>query len=232
VNSEHTSNSKGRKPFWGLLCRRECLVPSWRGWVALLAVVTLTVFLTVRTVYFFLAVSAPVNGDVLVVEGWAPDYAMEHVIEEFRRHPYRALCVTGGPLEKGAPLAEYKTGAELGAATIEKLGLRTNAVHAVPATAVRKDRTFASAVTLKHWLREQGISAAKINVVSGGPHARRTRLLFEKAFGKDSQIGIISVEDQSYDAKQWWASSQGVRVVVSEILAYGYARLIFRPPKE
>ena len=231
-NSEHFARVKEPRSFWGLFCRRQCVVPTWRGWIALLAATAVALCVAVRTVHPFLAVTARVDGEVLVVEGWAADYAMEQAIAEFRRHPYRALCVTGGPIEKGAPLSEYKTYAELGLATIEKLGLRTNVVHAVPAPVVRKDRTFASARTLKHWLREHGLMTAKINVVSGDAHARRTRLLFEKAFGKDSEIGIIAVEDQTYDAKRWWTSSRGFRTVVDEAIAYLYARLMFRPPKD
>ena len=101
-------------------------------------------------------------------------------------------------------------------------------VQPVPAPLVLQDRTFASAVALKHWLRGHGIASAKLNVISKGAHARRTRLLYEKAFGKGSEIGIVAVPDQTYDAKRWWASSEGFRDVIDELVAYVHARLIFR----
>ena len=62
-----------------------------------------------------------------------------------------------------------------------------------------------------------------------GPHARRSRLLFEKAFGRDTRVGIIALEDRDYDPAHWWKSSQGVRTVTDELIAYGYARLLFHP---
>jgi hypothetical protein len=223
---------KERKPFGSLLRRRQCMVPTWRGWLALLIVSVAGFVVAVRTVQPFLAVNAPVTGGLLVVEGWMPDFALKEAMAEFGRNHYRGLFVTGGPMDTGAPLSEYGTYAELGAATIEKLGLGTNVVHSVPAAKVREDRTFASALALKRWLRERGITSAKLNVISKGPHARRTRLLYEKAFGKGTEIGIIAVADEDYDAKRWWASSKGFRDVIGETVAYVYARLIFRAPRE
>ena len=38
-------------------------------------------------------------------------------------------------------------------------------------------------------------------------------------------FGIIAVEDQDYDSKRWWESSDGVRTVIGEMIAYVYARL-------
>ena len=70
-----------------------------------------------------------------------------------------------------------------------------------------------------------------VNVVTEGPHARRSRLLFEKAFGKDVQVGVMSIPSPNYDHKHWWRTSEGVRTMISEVLAYGYARLLFRAPK-
>src|SRR5438876_293079 len=153
VNSEHAIGMKERKSFGGLLCRRQCLVPTWRGWLALLVAAAAGAFVGVRTVQPFLAVNAPVSGGLLVVEGWMPDFAMKEAIAEFGRNRYSSLFVTGGALRFGAPLSEYRTYAELGAATIAKLGLGTNVVQPVPAPLVLQDRTFASAVALKHWLR-------------------------------------------------------------------------------
>jgi hypothetical protein len=223
---------KERRPYGGLFCRRQCLVPTWRGWLALLIAAAAGFVVAVRTVQPFLAVNAPVTGGLLVVEGWMPDFALKEAMAEFGRNRYSAVFVTGGPMDAGAPLSEYGTYAELGAATIEKLGLGNHAVQPVPAPEVRQDRTFASALALRRWLREHGIASAKLNVISKGAHARRTRLLYEKAFGNGSEIGVIAVPDPGYDAKRWWASSKGFRDVIDETLAYVYARLIFRPPRE
>lgn len=58
-----------------------------------------------------------------MVEGWTPDYVLEEAVAEYKRGRYQKLYVTGGPIEAGAPLAEYRTYAERGAAVVLKLGL-------------------------------------------------------------------------------------------------------------
>jgi hypothetical protein len=182
----------------------------------------------VRGLHPFLAVNAPVRGGALVVEGWAPDAAMEQVIAEFKQHHYQKIFVTGGPLEQGAPLSEYKTYAELGTATLLKLGMSTNEVEAVPAPRVHRDRTYASAVALRKWFAEHGLAPNKLNLMTGGPHARRSRLLFTKALGKDVSVGVVAMRTSEYDPQHWWRSSQGFRLVTGEAIAYAYARVLFR----
>lgn len=220
------------KRFWGLIRRRQCLVPTWRGWLALLLSFAAIAFLLGREAHSFLAVTAPVPGGALVVEGWATDQALEMVVAEAGRNHYDQVFVTGGPLESGAPLAEYKTFAERGAAILLKLGLSTNLVQAVPAPLVRQDRTYTAAVTLKAWLHSHGMSPAKLNLITEGPHARRSRLLFEKALGPEVKVGVVAIPSLEYDQNHWWRSSAGVRAVIAEGLAYGYARLLFHAPKE
>ena len=151
---------------------------------------------------------------------------------EFKQHPYVKLLVTGIPLEQGTLLSAYTNHAHVGAATLLKLGLTTNDVQAVPASQVRRDRTYNMAVSLKHWLREHDLSPTKINLITVGPHARRSRLLFAKALGKGVTVGVVAVPANDYDERRWWNCSQGVRIVIGEALAYGYARLLFYPPEE
>jgi hypothetical protein len=216
----------------GLIYHRPCWVPTLRGWLVLVLTCAAWVAFTVRGVHSFLAITDPVPGGVLVVEGWAPDYALEEAMAELKRNQYGKLFVTGVELEKGAPLSEYKTFAELGAATLVRMGLSTNVVQAVPALRVRQDRTYASAVALRRWLREHGETLTSVNVISMGPHARRTRLLYEQAMGEGPKVGIIALVDRDYDPKRWWKSSLGVRSVIDELVAYAYAKLFFSPASE
>jgi hypothetical protein len=143
------------------------------------------------------------------------------------RHHYRRLYVTGGSLEIGGHLSEYKTYAELGAATLVRMGMSKSAIEAVPAPSVQRDRTYTSAVALRNRLHQQTSHEAGINLVSVGAHARRSRLLFQKAFGEDLRVGIIAIENRGYDPKCWWKSSSGVRTVVDELIAYIYALVVF-----
>ena len=221
-----------RKVLWGFLCRRQCLVPTLRGWVVLLLIGAALAIFAAREAEPFLTLNDPAPGGVLVVEGWLPDYGMEATVAEFHRNHYDKLFVTGIPLDQGAPLSEYKNYAELGAAILIKLGLSTNVVQAVPAEAVRQDRTYAMAASLKRWLRQHGMSPAKVNLMTLGPHARRSRLLFEEALGKGVTVGVTAIPPRDFDGGRWWRSSAGVRTVISEALAYAYARCLFHPAEE
>jgi uncharacterized SAM-binding protein YcdF (DUF218 family) len=217
------------KKGWGLWRRRECLMPTWRGWLALAVVFGTVALMAVRGAYNFLAVTDPRPGGVLVVEGWAADYALEAAVADFKQFSYEKVYVTGGPIEYGAPLSSYKTYAELGTATLLALGMSSNVVQPVPAPRVKQDRTYACALALKKWMDEHGVQLTRINLVTVGTHARRSRLLFQKSFGKEMPIGIVAIPEPDYDTKHWWRSSLGFRAVTGEAIAYLYARFLFRP---
>jgi hypothetical protein len=219
------------KRLWGLLQRRNWLVPSFRGWIVLALGFVLFLVVAMRLLHPFLALNDPISDGLLVVEGWTPDYGLETVVSEFRRDHYEKIYVTGGPLEYGSYLVSYKTYAQLAAASLIKLGLDSDAVQPVPAPRVRQDRTYTSAVSLKKWLLEHGIQPTRIHLMTDGTHARRSRLLFQKAMGDNVVIGVTSIPVKDYDPEHWWRYSAGVRGVINEALAYLYARFLFYPPK-
>ena len=207
-------------------------MPTLRGWITLLVLGTALVALCVSEAHTFLTINDPVSSDILVVEGWIPDYALQGLLAEITRDHYRKVLVTGGPIGAGKILCGYTTWAELGAATLVQLGVDTNTVEALPAAKVSRDRTYASGVALHAWLRRHQIDTTSLNIITMAEHSRRTRLLFSKALGPAYHVGIISIENRDYDPKRWWKSSEGVRGVIGEMLAYGYARCLFWPPAQ
>lgn len=156
-----------------------------------------------------------------------PDFGLQAALAEYRRGGYRQIYVVGGPIEKGKLLSEFGTYAEVGRLTLERMGAPTDRLRTVPTPKVRRDRTFASAVALRDWLARQGEFPTSFNIVTLDVHARRSRLLFEKAFGKQARIGIVAAPDEHYEGPRWWRYSQGVRTVIDELIAYVYARLFF-----
>lgn len=222
-------NSTVASPGWGLLRRRQCWLPTWRGWLLLLVLFGVPLIYGFRNAAAFLAINEPVPDGVLVLEGWSPDYALAIAKTKVQQNPNHKLYVIGGPLEQGAPLSQYKTYAELGAAILLRMGMSTNVVQAVPAPYVRKDRTYAAAIALRDWFRRHGPVPKAIDLISVGAHARRSRLLFQEAFGNGTRVGVIGIEDRDYNPRRWWKSSAGVRSVLGEMIAYGYARFLFAP---
>ena len=218
-----------RKYFLGLVQRRQCIVPTWRGWMLLLLVIGAGATLVVRSLYGFLAINDPLPGGILVIEGWSSDYVIESAVDDFRKSHYERICLTGGPIDFGNAMREHKTYAEYARALCMKLGVPSEALHAIPAPAVERDRTYASALALRQWLRDHGAMDEKINIAGNGAHARRTRLIYEKALGPGVRVGISNAKEINFDPKVWWKSSQGFRNVLDETIAYIYARLFFSP---
>ena len=183
--------------------------------------------LLVRFANSFLSVNAPLSSQVLVVEGWLPDYALMGAIREFNRGDYKYLVAAGGPLVNAGPLTRFQTGAEFAAAKLQELGLSSNCIVAVPSTNSERDRTYGSALAVRSWLQRFHPAVRTVNVFSLAAHSRRTRLLFQKGLGNDVRVGVYAFPDASYDAHRWWANSEGARVVLSEAIAYLYARCVF-----
>jgi len=211
-----------RKERWGL---------SWQGWLIVLTGVVATFCLFVFSIYPFLAVTHRVKSNILVVEGWVHEYAIQAAVDEFRSVGYTRVFTTGGPVEgSGRYTNDYNTSASVGAELLVKNGLAKESVQMVSSRLVDRDRTYASAVALRRWFHEHNMAVQSVNVVTENTHARRTRLLFGKALGKNVAVGIIAVPNPDYDKGHWWWYSEGVKDVGSEVFAYIYARLFFIPP--
>ena len=209
--------------------RKERRGLSFVGWLVFVLVSLLFLYWGVKSVFPFLAVNKPIHGEILVVEGWLPDYALERVIEIFNSGGYRRIVTTGGPLTYGSYLVGYKTCPGVAAATLKKLGFDESLISVVPAPDVMKDNTYAAGLSIKKWMTNSGLSTKSLNICSLGPHARRTRLLFEKALGDNVDVGVFALESRDYDPRAWWRTSKGVRTVLDEVIAWVYARFLFWP---
>ena len=221
-----------RRAVFGLLTRRERWALSWRGRLILASALLLLLALCIKRVYPYLAITDPVNANILVVEGWIHEYAIRAAVKEFQSNHYQRVFTTGGPVVgSGGYINDFDTSASVGADLLRKNGLANGSVQIVPSRVMDRDRTYGSAVALRNWFRDHNMAVAGINIVTEDLHARRTRLLFQKAFGKDVQVGIIAVANVDYPANRWWHYSEGLKDVVSEFAAYLYARLLFFAPQ-
>ena len=209
--------------------RRGSWAPTWRLWGIGMLCLLGAAWVGARSANAFLSVTQRIPAaEVLVVEGWLPDYAMPEVMTEFEQGGYRWLVASGHTLPAWWTDQRYQTGAEITAATLVALGLATNYVVALPPNReVVRDRTYSSALTVRRWLASHQTVKA-INVYSLGAHSRRTRLLFEQALGTGVKVGIIAHATDN-ERRPWWASAHGFTEVLSESAAYLYARMLFHP---
>ena len=210
-----------------LIKRQEMWTLTAQGWAIAIALIAYLIFFTITHVHSFLAVTSPIkSAQALIVEGWLPDYAIEEALAEFQNGSYYQIITTGGTLGKGSYLTGYKNFAEVTAATFIKLGLETEKVVAVPTPFVVKDRSYASAAEFYRWLSNSNLQIESINLFSLDVHTRRSWLIFKKLLNPSIKVGVIAAKTQDYDPEKWWASSQGVRTIIDEAIAYIYARFL------
>ncbi len=214
---------------WGLIKRKECWSLTSRGWLALLIIFCTSAYIFSRTVYGFLSVHKPIDAQALVIESWIPDFAVVALLAEVDLEEYDLILAAGGRPLKGAYLSDYATTADQLAATLIAVGVDSQMINVIRDPAVTKDRTYSTAVEVDHWLKEYQPQVKTLNVVTIGPHARRSRLLFDLALTTNVSVGVINLKDNSYSSRYWWKSSIGLKTVLGELLAYFYAKLIFYP---
>jgi uncharacterized SAM-binding protein YcdF (DUF218 family) len=215
---------------WGLFNRKERWGLSVLGWILLFVGLSASAVTFSLGVTPFLAINQPLQTDILVVEGWIHKFAIRKAAEEFRVGNYRRVLTTGGPVTgNGGYVNDFQTSASVGADRLIDAGVPTNFVQMVPCRVHARDRTYASAVALREWLRVNNCSIDSVNILTEGFHARRTRLLFQRALGENIKVGVISVESPDYELKYWWRYSEGVDEAFGEAIAYLYAKFIFRP---
>jgi hypothetical protein len=208
-----------------LFVLRERRTLTWTGRLLILTSMAALTVILAQGLCAFLAITSPVGGQFLVVEGWLPAYAYREAAAQFRNGGYQKIIAAGVLKEdwdSGGELREHS-----GVEKLTSFGVPSDLVVTASSEDVQLDRTFHAAVAVKRWLQEQGFRTTSLDIVAIGPHARRSRLLYENALGKEVKVGVIAVEDRRFDPNYWWRSSAGVRVVIDESIAYLYARIFF-----
>ena len=214
-----------------LFRRAEVWIPTWQGWIAILCVPTVGMLIILTFAHPFLSKNQPIGGEYLVVEGWMNRRQIAKTADIFRSGSYREVIVTGGAISDGTYMRlhypDFESVAEVGASQLRLFGIAE--VHSVPRPAVHKDRTYSSALGLRKWLEDAGKKHVRLDIVASGAHSRRTLLLFKIALEGVADVGVIAFKPNGYDPDTWWSTSAGVRTMIGELIAYGYAKFLFYP---
>ena len=197
------------------------------GWVLIFLTVAAGITWWATSVQHFLSPVSPLpQARVLMVEGFLPDYALKQASIEFGTNSYDVLITTGQQITQGAFLSEYHSLADVAYETLKLMGVDTARMYSAPAKPVWRDRSVANAEAGFEKLKLMGIKPCGVNVMSLGPHSRRSWIIYRNVGEKMGfQTGIIAVVDSTYDERAWWRSSRGLRAVFSESLGYYYVAL-------
>lgn len=210
-----------------LFRRRAVWLPTWWGlfWLGLL-VAGLIVFVATRANQF-LAVTAPAQGArLLVVEGWPAEQELARAAQHARQGGYTQVVASGGPIPSWSSHQSY---AQRAAQYLQAQLPQGPPVSAAPSAATKQDRTYASAMAVRDWAAARGLQVNALDVVTVGVHARRSRLLYEKAFGPGVAVGVIALRPQDDDEGRWWTSSQAFKAMLGEALSLGWTYCCFWP---
>ncbi|HEY4245782.1 MAG TPA: hypothetical protein VGM64_02935 [Lacunisphaera sp.] len=189
-------------------------------WIVGLGIVVVALVCFVMFVHPFLAVTARVDADVLVVEGWIPGYMLPAAAKEFREGHYSLLLVSGLQNDPSSEEKNEPTDAVLTSGQLEQLGIPHDAVMPCPAPFARWLRTSRTAGAVKEKTATLQFKPRGINVITAGPHARETWVAYQHIFGASPPVGIISIPKNNYPANRWWLSRQGLIWVPKDFLAW------------
>lgn len=208
--------------------RRVALVPTLWGWLLLALLVAAPAAWWCFHGEAFLSVTSREPTDVLVVEAWMREDGAHAAFAEFHRPGarYRYIVATGG-LTGEAWYRQRWNEVEIVRRALLREGLPPAAFVAADAPDANRERTFAYALAAKGALARAGLHPAAINVLTEGAHARRSRLVFQRAFGPRTRVGVIAWIPPGYGTGHWWDSSDRAIDFLKETAGYFYELLLY-----
>ncbi len=213
-----------------LLNKRKRNGLSIYGWLLVVALMVALGIIGVRNAVSFLSAENTLAAKVMVVEGYIPDYAYREILDRFHKENYSLIVATGTTYDQGFYITNIKSSAELIGNSLLYLGFDSTKLAVVAVSEdVQVDRTYHSALVTRNYLRAHHPEIVKINVVSLGPHARRSLYLFEMAYEPEIEVGNIVIPQIGVDEKDWYKTSRGFRTVLDEGIAWLYVKLAFWP---
>jgi uncharacterized SAM-binding protein YcdF (DUF218 family) len=208
-----------------LFRQRQVWIPTLYGWLLFLLVSFASAMLLRSSWYAFLAPNDPGGANILVVEGWLAPEELDQAIEVFRKGKYERIVTTGGPMLGWPGLNHAKVAADY----FVNHGIKREDIAFAPAPKSPLERTFLSAVVFRKYAQQSGIKLEAIDVFSTGPHARRSRLLFQMALRDKVKVGIFAARPEGYDPDVWWRTSSGVEQMIFQSFGYVWVKCCFWP---
>ena len=173
----------------------------------------------------FFSLTRRVPADVLIVKGWIGSDGIRAAAWEFKKGGYRYIVLTGG-FTTGANEGDGLTYPEMVRHELVGAGIPENQVIAVTTGEIEHERTFNSAVAAWRALQTRGVHATAINVLTLGPHARRTGLVYKKVYAPAIAVGIIAFVPSWYHSEPWWLSGQRTKCLLKETVGYPFELLL------
>jgi uncharacterized SAM-binding protein YcdF (DUF218 family) len=209
-----------------LFQRRAVWCPTLFGSFLILTLLVIPVAWWFARGESFLSLTERLPANILVVEGWIGYEGIRAAAAEFAQRGYQYVVATGGVTSaEGWQEAgwSYAQGAEN---ELIRSGVPKERILVAPCRNTETQRTYESAVAVWLAIQAKGIQAKALNVFTMGPHARRSRLVFAKAYEPGTQVGVVSWAPPSYETEPWWRSSERAKELLTETAGYLYEVLL------
>jgi hypothetical protein len=218
-----SSNPPIRPPGWFRLVRRA--VKRSRTLIyafSIAALLSTATWLCVSGESFF-SLTRRLPAEVLVVDGWIGKDGLQAAAAEFQRSGYEFVLTTGGLTDDRRSPLNY---CEIAEEEFVRLGISRARIINAPTGEIEHERTFKSALSAWQALRKRGIYPKAINVMTLGPHARRSCLVYAKVFAPVTRVGVIAWVPAYYKTEPWWRSQGRTKCFFKEIVGYPFEVLL------
>lgn len=182
--------------------------------------------------YDYLAMTEPVKAKMMVLETGLDETTYSRFVRLIRTMEPEVVLIIGHPLSIEIPGNAILDTSEIHKEVIARMGIPETRLVSISVPIVSKGRTIAAALLVRDWCEQHRQGDGSINVVSLDAHARRTRFIFREAMGPGTKVGIVAMKTPQIVREGWYRSSYGVRTVIDEWVAWGYARLFLNYEKE
>ena len=203
-------------------------MPTLTGMIVILLVIGLAGILSFRYIALFLTVNQPLGADTLVIEGWMDKEELEQALAFFDANGYSRAIIVGGPITNDFHGIDTSY-AERAAEYLQSKGLPGDKTVVINTPWSAQNRTFLSAVMTRDWLYRSNITLKRLDLFSSHVHTRRSRYLFQLAFGDAVEIGVVPSTPVDFDLEHWWRSSGSGKHVAVEFAAWVMIRCCFDP---
>lgn len=172
----------------------------------------------------FFSLTRRLPADVLIVEGWIGSEGIRAAAKEFRQGAYRYVAVTGG-------MTPDQTDSDSNHVQIAKqqlieLEVPETRIIVSSTSETEPEHTFTLAVRARRSFQDAGVRPTSINVFTLGPHAKRSRLVYEKVFAPEVPVGVIAFVPTAYRTEPWWLSKTRTGCLLKETIGYPFELLL------
>lgn len=208
-----------------LIKKRLVPVPTFAGWALILIVAGSPLLWWFFRGEAFFCLTERQPAEVLAVEGWIGIEGIRAAKAEFEQGGYDYIVTVGGLSGNVWDTQRWNYATEASELLV-RLGVPAAKVIEAAAPDFDTHRTFGAASVAAQVLEARRIHPLGVNVFTSFAHARRSRLVFAKAFPSSARVGVISWKPAHFGEEHWAKSSERALELIKETLGYFFELLL------